>query len=112
MGYVPVSMKTDFLKIYPDTIEKAEQQFIEPEVTEVAQTQEESGSNIIQFPGNMASSENVRTTISREGYSLEQVMILSRHNKRAPLSDEGSALDTITPNTWFDWSAPTGQLSV
>lgn len=30
-GYVPISMKNDFLKIYPDTIQKADQQYVEPE---------------------------------------------------------------------------------
>ena len=31
---------------------------------------------------------------------------------RAPLSGAGSALDTITPHTWFNWSAEASQLSV
>ncbi len=56
--------------------------------------------------------ENVLSTLSREGYTLEQAVVLSRHNIRAPLSGEGSALDTITPNKWFEWSAPASQLSV
>lgn len=30
-GYVPISMKDDFLKIYPDTVEKADEQFVEPD---------------------------------------------------------------------------------
>ncbi|MBE5845530.1 MAG: haloacid dehalogenase-like hydrolase [Butyrivibrio sp.] len=30
-GYVPISMKNDFLKIYPDTIEKSDTQYVEPE---------------------------------------------------------------------------------
>jgi phosphoserine phosphatase len=30
-GYVPISMKNDFLKIYPDTIRKADEQYIEEE---------------------------------------------------------------------------------
>lgn len=53
-----------------------------------------------------------RTTLSREGYTLDQVVILSRHNIRAPLSGEGSELGTMTPHKWFDWSAPASQLSV
>jgi glucose-1-phosphatase len=76
-------------------------------------------SNIIQFPskteetsGNEETDENTLTSLSREGYTLEQAVVLSRHNIRAPLSGEGSALDTITPNTWFEWSAPASQLSV
>ncbi len=35
-GYVPVSMKNDFLKIYPDTIKKSEEQYVEPEELEGA----------------------------------------------------------------------------
>ncbi|WP_196808640.1 histidine-type phosphatase [Butyrivibrio sp. AC2005] len=71
--------------------------------------------NIIQFPGTTAATaddENKRTTLSREGYTLEQAVVLSRHNIRAPLSGSGSALDTITPHTWFNWSAEASQLSV
>ena len=30
-GYVPISMKNDFLKIYPDTIKRSDEQYIEPE---------------------------------------------------------------------------------
>lgn len=109
-GYVPISMKNDFLKIYPDTITRAENQYVERE-TEAAQAD-----NIIQFPskteGSASEDENVRTTLSREGFTLEKSVVLSRHNIRAPLSGEGSALSTITPHEWFEWSAPASQLSV
>jgi phosphoserine phosphatase len=30
-GYVPISMKNDFLKIYPDTIKRSDVQYVEPE---------------------------------------------------------------------------------
>lgn len=33
-GYVPISMKNDFLKIYPDSITKADVQYVEPKVEE------------------------------------------------------------------------------
>ena len=35
-GYIPVSMKNDFLKIYPDTIKKSEEQYVEQEDEEAA----------------------------------------------------------------------------
>ena len=41
-GYVPISMKNDFLKIYSDSVTKADEQYVEPE-TEL--------DNIIPFPG-------------------------------------------------------------
>ena len=34
-----------------------------------------------------------------DGYKLQQVVVLSRHNIRAPLSTTGSALDLATPHT-------------
>ncbi len=59
-----------------------------------------------------AADENIRSTLSREGCTLEQVLVLSRHNIRSPLSGAGSALDTITPHEWFNWSSEASQLSV
>ena len=35
-GYVPISMKTDFLKIYPDTIKPAAEQYVEQEAQDAA----------------------------------------------------------------------------
>ena len=50
--------------------------------------------------------------LSREGYTLEQVVILSRHNIRSPLSGKGSVLSEITPHDWFTWSSAPGELSL
>ncbi len=114
-GYVPVSMKNDFLKIYPDTITRSDEQYIETEAEEDDDAAS-AGSNIIQFEdkksADAAEDVNVRGSLSRDGYSLEQVLVLSRHNIRAPLSGAGSALDTITPHDWFEWSSEASQLSV
>lgn len=51
-------------------------------------------------------------SLSREGYTLEQVVVLSRHNIRSPLSGSGSALGSITPHQWFDWSSNPSELSL
>ena len=51
-------------------------------------------------------------SLSHEGYRLEQVVILSRHNIRSPLSGSGSALGTITPHEWFAWSSNPSELSL
>lgn len=51
-------------------------------------------------------------SLSYEGYNLDQVVILSRHNIRSPLSGSGSALSTITPHEWFNWSSDPSELSV
>ena len=47
-----------------------------------------------------------------DGYKLQQVVVLSRHNIRAPLSTNGSALDKATPHTWIDWTANASELTV
>ena len=47
-----------------------------------------------------------------DDYTLEQVVILSRHNIRAPLSTEGSAVDIATPHTWTEWSSNASELSL
>lgn len=51
-------------------------------------------------------------SLSREGYTLEQVVVFSRHNIRSPLSGNGSALGTMTPHTWIDWSSGTSELTL
>ncbi|MBO6240893.1 MAG: haloacid dehalogenase-like hydrolase [Butyrivibrio sp.] len=48
MGYVPISMKNDFLEIYPEPIERADEQYIESEENKAAD------SNIILFPNAIA----------------------------------------------------------
>ncbi|MBQ9043486.1 MAG: histidine-type phosphatase [Eggerthellaceae bacterium] len=47
-----------------------------------------------------------------DGYALKQVVVLSRHNIRAPLSTTGSALDMATPHTWIDWTSNASELSM
>ena len=47
-----------------------------------------------------------------DGYKLQQVVVLSRHNIRAPLSTTGSALDKATPYTWIDWTSKASELSM
>ena len=46
------------------------------------------------------------------GYRLKQVVLLSRHNIRSPLSGSGSLLDEITPHTWFEWTSRPSELSL
>ena len=47
-----------------------------------------------------------------ERYAREEMVILSRHNIRSPLSGPGSVLSRITPHAWFDWSSAPGELSL
>ncbi|MGK9172764.1 bifunctional glucose-1-phosphatase/inositol phosphatase [Yokenella regensburgei] len=45
------------------------------------------------------------------GYQLEQVLIMSRHNLRAPLANNGSVLEQSTARQWPEWDVPGGQLT-
>lgn len=44
-------------------------------------------------------------------YRLQQVVILSRHNIRAPLSTNGSALAKACSHQWLDWTAGSSELT-
>lgn len=48
----------------------------------------------------------------QDGYELEQMLIVSRHNIRSPLSGGDSLLSQITPHEWFSWTSESGELSV
>ena len=50
--------------------------------------------------------------LGEKGYTLEQVVILSRHNLRAPLSSNGSVPQELTPHQWTDWSANSSELTI
>ena len=52
------------------------------------------------------------TAQNEDGYELEEVVVLSRHNIRAPLSTKGSILDKATPYTWYEWSSNASELSL
>ena len=66
-------------------------------------------------PGPAASGEAgfmPRPTGFSDRYTREEMVILSRHNIRSPLSGPGSVLSRITPHAWFDWSSAPGELSL
>ena len=47
-----------------------------------------------------------------DDYSLEEVVVLSRHNIRSPLTGGGSVLDTMTDHEWFEWTSSASELSL
>ena len=69
-----------------------------------------------RFAPRSASSEGTAFMPRPEGfverYAREEMVILSRHNIRSPLSGPGSVLSRITPHEWFDWSSAPGELSL
>lgn len=53
-----------------------------------------------------------RSSEFKEKYTLKEVVVLSRHNIRSPLSSNGSALGKLTPHQWTDWSAASSELTL
>jgi len=54
----------------------------------------------------------MRSDDFRAKYELKEVVIMSRHNIRSPLSSSGAAYQRVTPHKWFAWSSPSSQLSL
>ena len=53
-----------------------------------------------------------RSDAFHESYTLKQVVVLSRHNIRSPLSGRQSTLQRITPHEWYYWSSASSELSL
>ena len=47
-----------------------------------------------------------------EEYTLDQVIVLSRHNIRSPLSTKGSVVDDLCAHDWFEWTSNPSELSL
>ncbi len=45
-------------------------------------------------------------------YELKEVVVMSRHNIRSPLSSGGAAYKRITPYEWFQWTSASSELSL
>ncbi|EKH2092994.1 bifunctional glucose-1-phosphatase/inositol phosphatase [Salmonella enterica] len=65
----------------------------------------------VAVAGAVLLSSAVQAQITPEGYQLQQVLMMSRHNLRAPLANNGSVLAQSTPNAWPAWDVPGGQLT-
>lgn len=53
-----------------------------------------------------------RSADFHDRYTLQEAVVLSRHNIRSPLSGPESALGRITPHEWFAWSSAPSELSM
>ena len=53
-----------------------------------------------------------RSDAFHDKYQLKEVVVMSRHNIRSPLTSGGSSLTRVTPHEWVEWSAPSSQLSL
>ena len=48
----------------------------------------------------------------RAKYELKEVVVMSRHNIRSPLTSGGAAYKRVTPHEWFKWTSPSSNLSL
>ena len=63
----------------------------------------------VRFAGRFNAAEKSPKSMA---YTLDKVVVLSRHNIRSPLSGSGSLLGDITPHKWFDWTSNPSELSL
>ena len=59
-----------------------------------------------------AQAQTKRPDDFRARYELKEVVVMSRHNIRSPLSSGGTAYQRVTPHKWFQWTSPGSQLSL
>ncbi len=68
---------------------------------------------LILLPGHVAAETAEGEPVSlQDKYALEQVVVLSRHNLRAPLSSNGSVPDELATHSWINWSAGASELTL
>ena len=66
----------------------------------------------LMLNGTVLEAQTKRSDNFRERYELKEVVVMSRHNIRSPLSSGGAAYQRVTPHKWFAWSSPSSQLSL
>ena len=67
---------------------------------------------ILTICGMNAQAQTKRSDDFRAKYELKEVVVMSRHNIRSPLSSGNADYQRVTPHTWFAWSSPSSQLSL
>lgn len=60
----------------------------------------------------LAQAQLQRSEAFKGKYKLKEVVILSRHNIRSPLSTNGSVLSKMTPHEWTNWSSASSELTL
>ena len=58
------------------------------------------------------SAQTMRSDDFRAKYELKEVVVMSRHNIRSPLTSGGAAYMRVTPHEWFKWTSPSSQSPV
>ena len=69
-------------------------------------------SAILVICGTSVQAQTKRSEAFHAKYKLKEVVVMSRHNIRSPLSSGGADYKRVTPHTWFEWTSPSSQLSL
>ena len=91
MGYNVISMRDDWKTIYGENVRK-------------------TGS--FRWLEDYADGRVAAGDAGEGDYTLDRMVVLSRHNIRSPLSGSGSLLGDITPHEWFQWTSNPSELSL
>jgi glucose-1-phosphatase len=67
---------------------------------------------ILTICGSDACAQTKRSDDFRAKYTMKEVVVMSRHNIRSPLTSGGAAYMRVTPHKWFQWTSPSSQLSL
>ena len=67
---------------------------------------------ILVICGTGLQAQTKRSDDFRARYELKEVVVMSRHNIRSPISSGSAAYQRVTPHTWFQWTSPNSQLSL
>ena len=67
---------------------------------------------ILLLSGMNVQAQTKRSDDFHSKYELKELVVMSRHNIRSPLSSSGAAYQRVTPHEWFAWSSPGSQLSL
>lgn len=78
-----------------------------PQAQNISETQEQQAQAEDDAPVSMETNRP-----DTENYTLKEVVVMSRHNIRSPLSSNGAAHVAATPHEWFKWTSNSSELSL
>lgn len=67
---------------------------------------------ILVICGTSVEAQVSRSDAFHSKYQLKEVVVMSRHNIRSPLSSGSADYQRVTPYKWFAWTSPSSQLSL
>lgn len=66
---------------------------------------------LLLFIPSLSKAQTAKSDKFKEKYELKEVVVMSRHNIRAPLSGGNSILGRATTHKWTDWTANSSELT-